>query len=499
MGLRLVSPGPRLAAVGVLATLTFAVVDWNGAQARSTPAHSSREAHKGATHEGHEAREAHKGGKGGRHGVLRALHGSSYHPPYAAIVVDDNTDQAIYEVNADEPRHPASLTKIMTLYMLFEQLEAGKLKLDSQLPISAHAAGQAPVKLGLKAGQTIAVEDALRAMVTKSANDAACVVAEAIGGGDEAEGARLMTVKARALGMSGTTYVNGSGLPAEEQITTARDQALLGLAIHNRFPNYYTYFSTLSFNWHGREMHNHNGLLGNVRGVDGIKTGYTEASGYNLVASVARDGRHIVSVVLGGTSNGQRDNLMRKLIEDEIPHASVQRTAPPITEAAHPEGPPANPILTVAGTPPVTPVPTFVPAAAATAVPAAAPAAVSAPAATMAVPASAPAVALRGSGDTANPVVPVSTVLPATATFRGSVEPAVTGPKANQARRQKPHVQSAKLQTSVPGQPQAPAAKPATPAAHVVHQGAPAPSSKTAPSATAGAQLRHVPARPSVP
>ena len=313
-------PGRRLAAVGLLATLTVVGVDWNRAQARS----AAHESHKGGAH------EAHKEGKGGRHGVQKhagPLHGSSYHPPYAAIVVDDNTDRTIYEVNADEPRHPASLTKIMTLYMLFEQLEAGKLKLDTQLPISAHAASQAPVKLGLKAGQTIAVEDALRAMVTKSANDAACVVAEAIGGGDEAEGARLMTAKARALGMSGTTYVNGSGLPAEEQITTARDQALLGIAIHNRFPNYYAYFSTPSFNWHGREMRNHNGLLGNVRGVDGIKTGYTEASGYNLVASVARDARHIVAVVLGGTSNGQRDNLMRKLIEDEFPlrRSSVRR------------------------------------------------------------------------------------------------------------------------------------------------------------------------------
>ena len=308
MSLRHVSPGHWLAGVGLLAILTFAGGDWNRAQARGNGAHAAHPANKdakGAT------REAHKGGK---HGVRAPLHGSNYHPPYAAIVVDDNTDQTIYEVNADEPRHPASLTKIMTLYMLFEELEAGKLRLDTPLPVSAHAAGMAPVKLGLKAGQTILVEDALKAMVTKSANDAAAVVAEAIGGGDEAEGARRMTAKARALGMSGTTYVNGSGLPAEEQITTARDQALLGLIIHNRFPNYYTYFSTLSFNYHGREMHNHNGLLGNVRGVDGIKTGYTEASGYNLVASVSRDDRHIVSVVLGGTSNGQRDNLMRKLI-----------------------------------------------------------------------------------------------------------------------------------------------------------------------------------------
>jgi hypothetical protein len=189
MNLRHVSPGYRLAGIGVLATLAFAGVEGNRAHARGTPAHVAHEgAHdtnKGAAHEAH---------KGGRHGVQKhALHGSDYHPPFAAIVVDDNTGQTLYEVNADEPRHPASLTKIMTLYMLFEQLEAGRLKLDTQLPVSAHAAGQAPVKLGLKPNQTIAVEDALRAMVTKSANDAAAVVAEAIGGGDEAEGARLMT------------------------------------------------------------------------------------------------------------------------------------------------------------------------------------------------------------------------------------------------------------------------------------------------------------------
>ncbi len=358
MSLRHVTPGHWLAGVGLLAMLTFAGGYWNRAQARGTAAHVAHPAHdtKGTEHEAH---------KGGRHGVL---HGSNYHPPYAAIVVDDNTDQTIYEVNADEPRHPASLTKIMALYMLFEQLEAGKLRLDTPLPVSAHAASQAPVKLGLKPGQTILVEDALKAMVTKSANDAAAVVAEAIGGGDEAEGARLMTAKARALGMSGTTYVNGSGLPAEEQITTARDQALLGLIIHNRFPNYYTYFSTLSFNYHGREMHNHNGLLGNVKGVDGIKTGYTEASGYNLVASVSRDDRHIVAVVLGGTSNGQRDNLMRKLIEEHILRASAQRTAAPITEVAANGAPVANPIVPTAG------------AVAATAAPAPAPISIPGPA-----------------------------------------------------------------------------------------------------------------------
>jgi len=483
MSLRHVSPAHCLAGVGLLAMLSFVGGDGNRAEARGTPAHAARSAHdakgdaKGA---GHEAR------KGGRHGVL---HGSNYHPPYAAIVVDDNTDQTIYEVNADEPRHPASLTKIMTLYMLFEQLEAGKLKLDTPLPVSAHAAGMAPVKLGLKAGQTILVEDALKAMVTKSANDAAAVVAEAIGGGDEAEGARLMTAKARALGMSGTTYVNGSGLPAEEQITTARDQALLGLIIHNRFPNYYTYFSTLSFNFHGREMHNHNGLLGNVRGVDGIKTGYTEASGYNLVASVSRDDRHIVAVVLGGTSNGQRDNLMRKLIEEHILRASVQRTAPAITEVANANGTPGNPIAPVAGIATAAPAPA--------AAPVAAPALASVPTATaVTVPAPVPAVASGGGAESANPVVSAA---PASATLasipRGSSESGTTGAKADRKHGRRPTGAASKPQLQDPkllAQPQAQASKPIATAAHAARPGPRAAS-------TAGGQPRQIPARTSVP
>ena len=174
----------------------------------------------------------------------------------------------------------------MTLYLLFEQLEAGKLKLNTPLQVSAFAAVQPPTKLGLKTNQALAVEDAIKGLVTCSANDAAVVVGEAIAG-SEAEFAKLMTKKARALGMTNTTYINASGLPADEQITTARDQALLGLAIQERFPSYYHYFSMSVFRYHGREMLNHNSLLGQVEGVDGIKTGYTEASGYNLVASVA--------------------------------------------------------------------------------------------------------------------------------------------------------------------------------------------------------------------
>jgi D-alanyl-D-alanine carboxypeptidase len=266
-----------------------------------------------------------------------SIHGPSYRPLYADIVIDDNSGQVLHDVNADEPRHPASLTKIMTLYLLFEQLDAGALKLDSTLPISAKAAQQAPTKLGLKADQTLTVEDAIGGIVTKSANDAAVVVSEALGG-SEGEFAKLMTRKARALGMTNTTYVNASGLPDEEQITTARDQAILGRAIHDRFPNYYPYFSMLYFRYHGKDLHNHNGLLGKLDGVDGIKTGYTEASGYNLALSVRRGKKCVVAVVLGGTSNAERDARMRQLVEEHIAQASTQRTAPMFVETAVPDG-----------------------------------------------------------------------------------------------------------------------------------------------------------------
>ena len=259
----------------------------------------------------------------------RLGHGPEYHPPYAEILVDDNSGAVLHEVDPDGPRHPASLTKIMTLYLLFEQLEAGKLNIDSLLPVSSHAALQPPTRIGVKAGQTIRVEDAIKSIVTRSANDAAVVVAEAIGG-NEVEFAEQMTRKASALGMTSTFYVNASGLPADAQVTTARDQALLGRAIQSRFPTYSAYFAMPTFAYQGQEIHNHNNLLGQVEGMDGIKTGYTEASGYNLVASVRRNERHIVAVVLGSSSNGARDARMRQLIEDYIPQASTQRTAPQI-------------------------------------------------------------------------------------------------------------------------------------------------------------------------
>src|SRR6516165_1681234 len=252
-------------------------------------------------------------------------------PSSSAIVVDGNSGNILYSAKSDELRHPASLTKIMTLYLLFERMEAGKFKLNSQLSVSQHASVQAPSKLGLRPGQTITVEDAIRAMVTKSANDVAVVVAEAIGG-SEGEFADMMTKKAHALGMSRTVYLNASGLPNDGQLTTARDQALLGRAIQERFPRQYRYFSTPSFTYHGETMSNHNHLLGQVEGIDGIKTGYTQASGFNLVTSVHRNKRYIVAVVLGGESAGARDARMSALIEAHIASGSTQHTARAITE-----------------------------------------------------------------------------------------------------------------------------------------------------------------------
>ena len=257
--------------------------------------------------------------------------GGGYSPPTASIVVDGNSGAVLEESNPDALRHPASLTKVMTLYLLFERLDAGKLRLDSQLTVSEHAASQAPTKLGLKPGQTISVEDAIKGIVTRSANDAAVVIAENLGGSEEAF-ARLMTQKAHALGMNRTTYVNASGLPDDDQITTARDQALLGRAIQDRFPRYYRFFSTTAFVFRGQTIRGHNHLLGSVPGVDGIKTGFTNASGFNLMTSVHRDGRYLLGVVLGGRSAGERDAHMRALVESNIMLASARRTAPMIAD-----------------------------------------------------------------------------------------------------------------------------------------------------------------------
>jgi D-alanyl-D-alanine carboxypeptidase len=273
------------------------------------------------------AHHAHAG-HGHRHARVE-----DYSPPFASIVVDGNSGSVLQAASPDALRHPASLTKVMTLYLLFERLEAGRLKLDSALKISEHASDQAPTKLGLKPGQTISVEDAIKGIVTKSANDAAVAVAENLGG-DEDGFAKLMTQKAHALGMSHTIYVNASGLPDDDQVTTARDQTILGRAIQERFPHYYRYFSTESFVYHGEAMRNHNHLLGAVDGVDGIKTGFTRASGFNLLTSLHRDGRYLVAVVMGGPSASERDERMRELISAHIKEAAVRRTAPMIAEAS---------------------------------------------------------------------------------------------------------------------------------------------------------------------
>jgi D-alanyl-D-alanine carboxypeptidase len=262
---------------------------------------------------------------------------TSYNPGYAAIVLDANSGRVLHAANPDALRHPASLTKIMTLYLLFERLEAGRITLDSPLRVSEHAAEQSPTKLGLKEGSTIRVEDAIKGMITRSANDAAVVVAENLGG-SEREFARMMTRKAHALGMGRTVYRNASGLPDDAQVTTARDQAILGRAIQEHFPRYYKYFSIRSFKYRGQTIANHNRLLGKVEGVDGIKTGFTRASGFNLVTSVHRGGRYIVAVVLGGKSGAARDARMRQLISGNIREASTRRTAPMIARAgAKPE------------------------------------------------------------------------------------------------------------------------------------------------------------------
>jgi D-alanyl-D-alanine carboxypeptidase len=255
----------------------------------------------------------------------------SYSPAFSSIIVDGNSGATLTANSPDASRHPASLTKIMTLYLLFERLDAGTIKLDTEMEVSEHASEQAPTKLGLRPGQTIRVEDAIKGLVTRSANDAAVVIAEAIGG-DEDDFAKLMTRKARALGMTRTVYRNASGLPDDDQVTTARDQSTLGRAIQDRFPRYYRYFSTAAFNYHGQTIRNHNHLIGSVEGVDGIKTGYTRASGFNLVTSMRRGNRFLVGVVLGGRSGGSRDAIMRNLLAENLEKASTKRTVAAITE-----------------------------------------------------------------------------------------------------------------------------------------------------------------------
>ncbi|MFI0845472.1 D-alanyl-D-alanine carboxypeptidase [Mesorhizobium sp. IMUNJ 23232] len=251
---------------------------------------------------------------------------------YAAIVIDANTGKTLFSANANSRRYPASLTKMMTLYLTFEAMKRGKIKKSTPVTFSAQAAAQPPTKLGVKAGKSVTVETAIYSLVTRSANDSAEALAELIGG-SEAGFARMMTSKARALGMEGTIFRNPHGLPNTGQFTTAHDMATLGIALREHFPQYYSYFSVRSFTYGRQRIANHNRLLGKIKGVDGIKTGYTRASGFNLVSSVSDGNRRIVAVVMGGQSASSRDVQMAGLIEKYLPKASGRKGGPLVAKA----------------------------------------------------------------------------------------------------------------------------------------------------------------------
>lgn len=268
---------------------------------------------------------------------------------YAGIVVDAKTGKVLYNDDADSLRYPASLTKMMTLYLAFEALEAGKISLSDKVPVSAHAASEPPSKLGVRPGGSITVEQVILSLVTRSANDMSTAMGEFLGG-SEARFAQMMTNKARALGMTRTTYRNAHGLPNTAQMTTARDQARLGIALRQHFPQYYGYFNTRSFRFGKQVIGNHNRLVGNVKGVDGIKTGYTRAAGSNLATSAQLDGRSIVAVILGAKGSAARDAQMRKLVATYLPQASrggnsnlIAQTAPapslPVRDVPKPSAP----------------------------------------------------------------------------------------------------------------------------------------------------------------
>jgi D-alanyl-D-alanine carboxypeptidase (penicillin-binding protein 5/6) len=232
---------------------------------------------------------------------------------YAAIVVDAKTGEVLYAKRADSPRYPASITKVMTLYLTFEALASGKLHLDDRVPFSPHAAAQAPSKLGVRAGDSISVSEAMQAMAIKSANDAAVAMAEKLGG-TESRFAALMTLRAQELGMQNTRFVNASGLPDSRQVTAARDIAIMSRAVMRDYPQYYRLFSQQDFTFRGQLISNHNHLLGRMPGVDGLKTGFTNASGFNIAVSAVRDNRRLIVVVMGGPTTALRDQNAEDLL-----------------------------------------------------------------------------------------------------------------------------------------------------------------------------------------
>jgi D-alanyl-D-alanine carboxypeptidase len=241
------------------------------------------------------------------------------HAGYAAIVIDPATGEVLSAVNADEQNYPASLTKMMTLYLTFQALQNGKLKVDQELPVSTWAASRAPTKLDLRAGQTVSVNDCILGMVTKSANDAATVVAESLGG-TESRFADMMNAQAALLGMSSSHFANANGLPDPDNRSTARDMAKLAVALYKDFPQYTHYFSTKEFVFRGQLIRGHNNLMDRYPGMDGLKTGFTDASGFNLASTAVHDGHRLFAVVLGGRSARARDNLMARLLDDGFDH-----------------------------------------------------------------------------------------------------------------------------------------------------------------------------------
>lgn len=245
---------------------------------------------------------------------------------YAAFVVDADSGAVLHGENADTQNYPASLAKMMTLYLVFESIDHGVVALDTRLPVSARAAGRPPSRIGLRAGERIALRDAIRTLAAKSANDVATVIAEYFSG-SEARFARLMTNRARALGMSRTTFRNASGLPDGRQVTTARDVATLAQALYRRFPHHTHFFANRSVTYRGVRYRNTNRLLGAYPGMDGVKTGYIRASGFNLAASVRRDGAHIIAVVMGGKTSRSRNARMRVLLDRAFARVAAGRAA----------------------------------------------------------------------------------------------------------------------------------------------------------------------------
>ena len=254
--------------------------------------------------------------------LLLAATAVQANPRYAGIVIDAESQAILYAENIDAPRYPASLTKMMTLYLMFEALEAGQLSLAQPLPVSAYAASRPASKLYVKAGSRIPVETAIEALIIKSANDVAVVVAEALGG-SETRFSRMMTAKARELGMTRTTFRNPNGLPDAGQVTTARDMAVLSRRLMRDFPQYYAYFSRTRFSWQGKTITGHNRLLDSYAGADGMKTGFIRASGFNVATSAVRDGRRLITVVMGGFSAASRDGHTADLLDRGFLRASL--------------------------------------------------------------------------------------------------------------------------------------------------------------------------------